>query len=203
MVGPTRRPARARARPQADYAPWPPGALALWPLGSGTSRQRPWASRTRPFSWSSGPIMPIPTPVISDPAQTARAFGLGQGTVQLVHGRRPDHLRSQALRVGRELPHVFRRELALDLVDDFFSGPILLSWQKLRVWAEQWRREQNRETGSEWFHWLAERMMEREKLAPPDVTVADLVADDNFVYLSNFTRNRVASAHTPSILFSQ
>jgi hypothetical protein len=62
---------------------------------------------------------------------------------------------------------VFRRELALDLVDDFFSGPILLSWRKLHVWAEQWRREQNRETGSEWFHWLAERMMEREKLAPP------------------------------------
>jgi len=25
---------------------------------------------------------------------------------------------------------VFRREVTLDLVDDFFSGPILLSWQK-------------------------------------------------------------------------
>ena len=62
---------------------------------------------------------------------------------------------------------LFRRELTLDLVDDFFSGPILLSWKKLQVWAEEWRRELNRETGSEWFHWLAERMMEREKLVPP------------------------------------
>src|SRR5437660_719575 len=62
---------------------------------------------------------------------------------------------------------LFRRELTLDLVDDFFSGPILLSWKKLEVWAEEWRRELNRETGSEWFHWLAERMMEREKLSPP------------------------------------
>jgi hypothetical protein len=62
---------------------------------------------------------------------------------------------------------LFRRELTLDLVDDFFSGPILLSWQKLRVYAEDWRRALNRETGSEWFHWLAEQMMEREKLAPP------------------------------------
>jgi hypothetical protein len=62
---------------------------------------------------------------------------------------------------------LFRRELTLDLVDDFFSGPILLSWQKLRVWAEEWRHELNRETGSEWFHWLAEQMMEREKLTPP------------------------------------
>jgi len=62
---------------------------------------------------------------------------------------------------------LFRRELTLDLVDDFFSGPILLSWKKLQVWAEEWRRELNRETGSEWFHWLAERMMERERFEPP------------------------------------
>jgi len=62
---------------------------------------------------------------------------------------------------------VFRREVTLDLVDDFFSGPILLSWQKLKVYSEDWRRTLNRETGNEWFHWLAERMMEREKLSPP------------------------------------
>jgi len=62
---------------------------------------------------------------------------------------------------------VFRREVTLDLVDDFFSGPILVSWQKLRVYGEDWRRAQNRETGSEWFQWLAERMMERERLSPP------------------------------------
>lgn len=62
---------------------------------------------------------------------------------------------------------VFHREVTLDLVDDFFSGPIILSWQKLRVYSEEWRRALNRDTFSEWFHWLSERMMEREKLAPP------------------------------------
>jgi len=62
---------------------------------------------------------------------------------------------------------VFRREITLAMVDDFFSGPILLSWQKLQVYSEEWRRTLNRETGNEWFHWLAERMMEREKLSPP------------------------------------
>jgi hypothetical protein len=62
---------------------------------------------------------------------------------------------------------VFRREVTLDLVDDFFSGPILLSWQKLKVYSEECRRTLNRETFNEWFHWLAERMMEREKLSPP------------------------------------
>src|SRR6266404_5979438 len=54
-----------------------------------------------------------------------------------------------------------------DAVYDFFSGPILLSWQKLKVYSEEWRHTLNRETGNEWFHWLAERMMEREKLSPP------------------------------------
>src|SRR5438874_5714650 len=62
---------------------------------------------------------------------------------------------------------VFRREVTLDLVDDFFSGPLVISWQKLKVYSEEWRRTLNRDTGNEWFHWLAERMLEREKSAPP------------------------------------
>jgi hypothetical protein len=53
------------------------------------------------------------------------------------------------------------------LVDDFFSGPLVISWQKLKVYSEEWRRTLNRETGNEWFHWLAERMLEREKTSPP------------------------------------
>jgi hypothetical protein len=62
---------------------------------------------------------------------------------------------------------VFRRELTLDMVDDFFSGPIVLSWQKLKIYSEEWRRMLNRETFNEWFHWLAERMMERESKSAP------------------------------------
>ena len=62
---------------------------------------------------------------------------------------------------------VYRRQVTLDLVDDFFSGPLVISWQKLEVYSEEWRRTLNRETGNEWFHWLAERMLEREKTAPP------------------------------------
>jgi hypothetical protein len=62
---------------------------------------------------------------------------------------------------------VFRRQITLDLVDDFFSGPLVISWQKLEVYSEEWRRTLNRETGNEWFHWLAERMLEREKTSPP------------------------------------
>ena len=61
---------------------------------------------------------------------------------------------------------VFRKELTLDLVDDFFSGPIVISWHKLARYFEEVRREWQRETLFEWFQWLAERMMERESKFP-------------------------------------
>src|SRR5213082_1529694 len=50
---------------------------------------------------------------------------------------------------------VFRREVTLDLVDDFFSGPLITSWQKLNVYSQEWRRILKPDTGNEWFHWLA------------------------------------------------
>ena len=57
---------------------------------------------------------------------------------------------------------VFHEELTLDIVDDFFSGPILISWRKLLPYTSYLREHYERETWSEWFQWLAERMMERE-----------------------------------------
>src|SRR5881227_1061802 len=62
---------------------------------------------------------------------------------------------------------VYRREVTLDLVDDFFSGPLIISWQKLKVYPQEWRRILKPDTGNEWFHWLAERMVDRERSAPP------------------------------------
>ena len=62
---------------------------------------------------------------------------------------------------------VHRGEMSIDLVDDFFSGPILLSWRKLQGYFFDQRREADRETWGEWFQWLAERFAEREAAAPP------------------------------------
>lgn len=62
---------------------------------------------------------------------------------------------------------VFRREIPLDLVEDFFSGPISISWRKLRPYFEAEREEQNRGTIGEWFEWLADRLAARESLEPP------------------------------------
>src|SRR5216684_8488032 len=58
-------------------------------------------------------------------------------------------------------------ELSIDIIDDFFSGPILISWKKLLPYTTDLRRQYQRDTWSEWFQWLSERMMERESTAPP------------------------------------
>ena len=62
---------------------------------------------------------------------------------------------------------LFHGELSIDIIDDFFSGPILISWKKLLPYTTAVRQQYDRETWSEWFQWLAERMMERESKTPP------------------------------------
>ena len=62
---------------------------------------------------------------------------------------------------------VFRGELSLSLVDDFFSGPISISWRKLRPYMVGEREEQNRETIGEWFEWLADQLKKRESKVLP------------------------------------
>ena len=62
---------------------------------------------------------------------------------------------------------LFHGELTIDLIDDFFSGPILISWRKLLPYTTDLRRQYNRDTWSEWFQWLAERLLERESSSPP------------------------------------
>jgi hypothetical protein len=57
-------------------------------------------------------------------------------------------------------------EIDLGLVEDFFSGPILISWRKLKGHVEGERAATGRATIEEWFQWLAERLLERESAAP-------------------------------------
>lgn len=61
---------------------------------------------------------------------------------------------------------VYRHEISMDLIDDFFSGPVIISWGKLSKYVEDDRKELQRDTMHEWFQWLAERMMERESKTP-------------------------------------
>jgi len=61
---------------------------------------------------------------------------------------------------------LFHGELTLDIIDDFFSGPILISWRKLLPYTTAQRQRYQRDTWWEWFQWLAERMSERESKTP-------------------------------------
>lgn len=63
---------------------------------------------------------------------------------------------------------VYRREIEISMVEDAYSGPILLSWDKLENYVSEIRAAWNRESAFEWFQWLAERVRERDnKLKPP------------------------------------
>ena len=62
---------------------------------------------------------------------------------------------------------IHRSEMNIDLVDDFFSGPITVSWQKLQGHVFGEREALGRETIGEWFQWLAERFADRESSLPP------------------------------------
>lgn len=58
---------------------------------------------------------------------------------------------------------VHRGEVPIDMVDDFFFGPITVTWRKTRRYVEAVREEQERETIAEWSQWLAERMLRQER----------------------------------------
>lgn len=62
---------------------------------------------------------------------------------------------------------VHRREVSLELVEDFFSGAIELSWRRFGPLIEQTRKEIGRDTYFEWFQWLAERVAEHESRVTP------------------------------------
>ena len=61
---------------------------------------------------------------------------------------------------------VHRRELDIRLVDDFYSGPILLFWRKCGPAMKEIRAANERETIAEWCEWLADRLSANESATP-------------------------------------
>ena len=60
---------------------------------------------------------------------------------------------------------VFRGSIPFELVEQIVGGVIVLLWRKLRLWATEYRAEQQHELLFEWFQWLAERIEERGRMA--------------------------------------
>jgi hypothetical protein len=97
--------------------------------------------------------------------------------------RLPEGLPMQEIesRLGEDMRHLYflmatweslgvlvhRRDIPLELVEDFFSGAIVVSWRSLRTLVEAERQLTSRDTAFEWFQWLAERILEREAASLP------------------------------------
>lgn len=61
---------------------------------------------------------------------------------------------------------IFRREMDIELVEDFFSGIIILSGKKFKNYLVEVRDSSNRQTYYEWFQWLYEQCRKRESTTP-------------------------------------
>ena len=61
---------------------------------------------------------------------------------------------------------IHRREIEIQLVEDFFSGVILLTGKKLKEYFKEIRGLSKRPTYYEWIQWMYEQIEKRESLAP-------------------------------------
>lgn len=58
---------------------------------------------------------------------------------------------------------VFRGSIPLDLVEQIIGGACILFWNKLHHWIEKSREMQGNPLLFEWFQWLSDRLLERER----------------------------------------
>lgn len=58
---------------------------------------------------------------------------------------------------------VFRRDIDIRLVEDFFSGILVISEKKMKNYVAEVRRLSSRETYYEWYQWLSEQVERREQ----------------------------------------
>lgn len=57
---------------------------------------------------------------------------------------------------------VFRHEISLELVDNFFGGAIIPFWKRIKNYFIELRITSKRENYGEWVQWLAEQLEKRE-----------------------------------------
>jgi len=109
----------------------------------------------------------------------AVVVGVGFAIVQVRQYRREKHREAalelmhsfqtpsfaEAMNLVYNLPDGLSKEeieTVLDMVDEFFSGPLKISWHKLKGHVMGERELLGRDTIEEWFQWLTERLAERE-----------------------------------------
>ena len=61
---------------------------------------------------------------------------------------------------------VFRREIDIKLVEDFWGGLIILAGRQFKRYLAEMQESSNRSTYYEWFQWLFEQLEKRESKTP-------------------------------------
>lgn len=61
---------------------------------------------------------------------------------------------------------IFRREIDIELVEDFCGGAIIIAGKKLKGYLKEMQEVSNRNTYYEWFQWLFEQFEKRESEKP-------------------------------------
>jgi hypothetical protein len=61
---------------------------------------------------------------------------------------------------------VYRGDLTLSLVDQFFSIPAVDGWKRLCPYVEEFRKENDAPQAWEWFQWLSEQIVESHRRNP-------------------------------------
>lgn len=61
---------------------------------------------------------------------------------------------------------VYRREIAISLVEDFCGGAIVLAGKRFKRYLAEMKESSGRDTYYEWFQWLFDRIEERETAKP-------------------------------------
>jgi hypothetical protein len=61
---------------------------------------------------------------------------------------------------------VRKREIPIVLVEDFFKGPVILTWRKTAQYTQDLRADLKMDTVYEYVQWMAERLLERGKTKP-------------------------------------
>jgi hypothetical protein len=59
---------------------------------------------------------------------------------------------------------VYRRAISLDVLEDLIGGIVVAMWVRLEDLAAETRLERNHPIWLEWFQWLAEQFMTRDRL---------------------------------------
>lgn len=61
---------------------------------------------------------------------------------------------------------IYRREIDINLVEDFISGLIIHAGRKFKNFVKEMREITDRETYFEWFQWMFEQIEKRESKTP-------------------------------------